>query len=941
MSAGPADADPLQLPLPLSEKAISPRTNTSTSKEQLNYRWPHDLRTRVHLGGKDWTSWKVASMQGDELKFWREQLTGLEKLELPTDHPRPLERSGAGSSVRFTVPAQTTRRLGEVAAGQGAQLFMAGLAGFQVVLSRWSGQDDIAVGSPIVGRNRAEGQDGLGSLVNTLVLRTDTSGNPSFEELLGRVRETVLGAYAHQDLPIESLVKELAPTRDLSRNPLFRIGFQLHTTGEYLWKPPNLAVQPGECGAPGATLDLSVTLAQQPDDSLEGQVVFSAELFEEATAQRLASNYLRVLQQVTADPGQPIGQVDLLTTAERRRILEDWNDTAVPFADDITVHQLVEEQAARTPDAIAVVCGDNQLTYSQLNTRANQLAHHLGSVGVTAESRVAVCLERGVDMVIALLGVLKAGGAYVPLDPEYPRERLQFMLRDTQPPLLVATTGTLSALPENDIPLVVLDEPATIRTLARRHTNNPDPRSGPHNLAYIIYTSGSTGAPKGVMIEHQGVVNYLEFIFRSVLAQHDFGPILQTASISQDASVREIFGGLCAGAKIIVAPAKALADPKGYVEQLLAAGAKNIIACVPSALEPIVKELAGVNKTVRLGTVLVTGERISQLRHMDGLIRGCTERLVNHYGPTECTITSSFSLSHDLAKGDQIGRPIANTELFVMDRFGGLAPVGVPGELWIGGVGVARGYWNRPELTAERFVQHPFSDDPSARVYRTGDLARWLPDGVLEFLGRMDHQVKLRGLRIELGEIESVLASHESVASSVVVVREDEPGDKRLVAYCVAAPDQQLDVSVLRQWCRRSLLENMTPSSLVFLDELPLTPNGKVDRRALPVPDRARPERGQDFVSPRTEIEELIAGVWAEVLGLDRVGVHDNFFDLGGHSLQVALVINKIQLLTKARVDLRVFFATPTVAAFGDHVVELVAAFENSSTSQHRIELNK
>ncbi|MFB7355013.1 non-ribosomal peptide synthetase [Streptomyces gardneri] len=866
--------------------------------------------------------WLTPERAERQLGYWRENLAGVEPLELPTDRPRPLVRSGTGDALTFRVPAATADGLRKLASGQNASLFMAGLAAFQVLLSRWSRQDDIAVGTPVAGRNRAEVEDLVGFFVNTLVMRSDLTANPSFTDLLGQVRETALGAYGHQDLPFERIVEELAPERDLSRNALFQVMFALQNVPESAWTLPGLSIETIEVATHASKFDLTLFLTEQSDGSLDAEIVYSTELFDRATVDRLAGHYVNLLAAVLAHPDRPVGRLDLLGAREREELLAASEGTAVPYGDEdkATIQALVEAQVARTPDAPAVVSGAVELSYAELNARANQLAHHLVDLGIKAGDLVTVCVDRGTEMIVTLLGVLKAGAAYVPLDPDYPAARLEFMLSDTRAPLVVTQSDLVGRLPGTAAAQVLIDTDR--EAVAARPTTDPAPRSGPQDLAYVIYTSGSTGTPKGVMIKHRGVVNYLGFLTGSVLGGRNPGTLLQTVSISYDASVREIFGGLASGARLRIMPTGSMADPRTYLEAAEAEGVRTVLSCVPSAYRALVQTAAECGTDIDFDTVLLSGESPTLLAGEQALVHASAKEVVNHYGPTETTMTAVFHRHHRISDGNLVGRPLANVQALVMDRFGGPAPVGVPGELWIGGPGVARGYWNRRVLTDECFVPHPFSDDPAARVYRTGDLVRRLPDGDLEFLGRIDQQVKLRGLRIELGEIEAALAAHEDVAGVTVIVREDTPGDQRLVGYCVPAAGREPTAAALRDRLRESLPDYMVPNWFVLLDALPQTPNGKVDRKALPRPESERDDTGGAYVEPRNRTERIIADIWAEVLGVDRVGVHDNFFHLGGHSLHAVQVILRVARKLHVELAVRRMFLHPTVADMAEAVAQ-------------------
>ncbi|MET8505486.1 amino acid adenylation domain-containing protein [Streptomyces sp. NPDC004787] len=865
--------------------------------------------------------WLTPEREERQLGYWRKNLAGVEPLELPTDRPRPLVRTGAGDSHTFSIDAGITQGLQKLASEQGASLFMAGLAAFQVLLSRWSRQDDIAVGTPIAGRNRSEVENLVGFFVNTLVMRSDLTANPSFTDLIAQVRETALGAYAHQDLPFDRIVEDLAPERDLSRNALFQVMFALQNVPDSTWNLPGLTFDALDVTNHASKFDLTLFLTEQADGRLEAELVYSTELFDRATVERLAGHYVTLLGSVLAHPSRPVGRLEVLTADERAELLSGAEE--VSYEGGETLHALVEEQVARTPDAPAVAFGAERLSYAELDARANQLAHHLTDRGITPGDLVTVCVDRGTDMIVALLAVLKAGGAYVPVDPDYPAARIEFMLSDTRAPLVLTQSHLTDRLPTGT-PRILLDTDR--EAIATKPTTAPAPSSAPQDLAYIIYTSGSTGTPKGVMIRHRGAANYLRFLTGTVLDGRNPGTLLQTVSISYDASVREIFGGLASGALLRIMPTGAMADPRTYLETARAEGVRNILSCVPSAYQALVRTGAECGIDLDFDTVLLSGESPVLLAGEQELVHASAKEVVNHYGPTETTMTAVFHRHHRISDGNLVGRPVPNVQALVMDRFGGPAPLGVPGELWIGGAGVARGYWNRRVLTDERFAAHPFAPETGDRVYRTGDLVRRLPDGNLEFLGRIDQQVKIRGLRIELGEIETALTAHEDVANVTVVVREDTPGDKRLVAYCVPAAGTEPTAADLRERLRANLPDYMIPNWFVFLDALPLTPNGKVDRKALPVPEGDRPDTGADYVEPRNRVERIVADVWCEVLGLDRVGVHDNFFHIGGHSLHAIQTVLRLAKKLDVELTVRDMFLAPTVADVAAAVAAAAAA---------------
>ncbi len=876
----------------------------------------------------DYAVWQRQWLTGDtldrQLGYWRDHLTGLEPLELPTDHRRPAERSGQGAMVPFTVPADVAQRVREAAGGSGASLFMTLLSVFQLLLSKYSGQEDIAVGTPIAGRNRAEIEDMIGFFVNTLVMRTDLSGDPTFTELLDRVKDTALGAYDHQDLPFERLVEELAPDRDLSRNPLFQTMLVLQNTRDSKgWELSGLTVEPLTSAAHDAKFDLAMYLAEAADGTLDGAVVYTTDLFAEPTVARLVGHFQNLLLAAADRPGARLSELEMLTAAEREQILVEWNHTATDYPDTATIHRLFEERARLSPDAVAVTCGPDTLTYRRLNERSNQLAHHLRDrYGIGPDIPVGVCLDRSPDMVCAILGILKAGGAYVPLDPEHPDDRLAYLVEDTATPLVITQASHADRLPTGTACLALdRDWPA----IAERPVTDPAPVAGPHDLSYVIYTSGSTGRPKGVRIEHQGVVNYLA-------GMQDEFPIsagegfLQATPLSFDVSAYEIFWPLWRGGNVVLVPGAERLD-MGSVTRLMREHRIVGLHFVPSLLDLFVSE-ARPEDCAHLRYAFCSGEPLQP-----ALVRRFVERLpgdlINLYGATEVSVDTTFwRASRTDPQGPVLaGRPMINQTVYILDRAGRLVPPGVLGEVHLGGASVGRGYHNRPELTAERFLADPFAeppaDRPQARMYRTGDLGRFTAAGELDLLGRVDRQVKLRGVRIELGEIEATLLTHGAVGTCAVVVREDTPGDKRLTAYCVPAPDQPLDLAALRGWCGGILPRALMPSAFVALDALPLNSNGKVDHRALPSPDGEGVETGTEFVAPRDEIETALAEIWSKVLGVERVGIHDSFFDLGGHSLLATRLVNQVEILTGVRVSLRKMFLEPTIIGIKNQLIEL------------------
>ncbi|WP_406278228.1 amino acid adenylation domain-containing protein [Embleya sp. NBC_00896] len=857
----------------------------------------------------DFSVWQRQWLTGDtldrQLDYWRGKLTGLEPLELPTDHHRPPVRSGASELFTFNISDELVGRLKSTATDRGASLFMTLLATFQLLLSKYSGQEDVAVGTPIAGRNRAEIEDMIGFFVNTLVMRTDLSGDPTFTELLARVRDTALGAYDHQDLPFERLVEEIAPRRDLSRNPLFQAMFVLQNVPEaHAWALPGLTVESVPITSQDAKFDLTLFLTEQSDGSIDGTVVYATDLFEQATVARLAGHFRTLLSAVAAGPGARLAVLDMLTPAERRQILVEWNDTTTDYPDTKTVHELVEEQVDRRPEAIAITCDAGTLTYRELNERANRLAHHLRGLGIGPEHLVTVCLDRSPDMICALLAILKAGAAYVPLDPDYPADRLAFMIEDTATPLVITDSGHAHRLPATAACFLTDRDWSA---LTAESGGNPEPLASPQDLAYVIYTSGSTGRPKGVQIRHHSLVNLVHWTMTS-FAMKPGDRVALLAGVGFDAAAWELWPALTAGTTSCITTDTIRLTPDLLQQWLQDQNIRGTF--VPTPMLEALAALPWNNTTTSLEYVLTGGD----LLHLP-TDTTLPFRVINNYGPTESTVLVT---STQITPGDPIppiGRPIANTNLYIVDKHHHPVPIGIPGELLIAGTGLALGYLNQPEQTRDRFIPNPFSTDPDARVYRTGDLVKWRPDGQMEFIGRIDNQVKLRGYRIELGEIEATLLTHPTVTAATVIAREDTPGDKRLVAYTVTTADTDIPKTAeLRAHLQQQLPDYMVPAAFVTLDQLPLTTNGKVDRKALPLPDGHRPDLDATYTAPRTPVERAITAIWSDVLTVDTIGIHDNFFELGGHSLLATQVTSRIRKTLGVDVPVRTLFTAPTPA---------------------------
>ena len=850
----------------------------------------------------DFAAWQRQRLQGEalekQLSYWKQQFNGFSPMSvLPTDRPRPAEQTFRGARQSFMIPATLAEELRAIARREQVTLFMTLLAAFKVFLYRYSGEDDIVVGTPIAGRNRAEVEGLIGFFVNTLVLRTGLSGDLTFRELLGRVREVALGAYAHQDLPFEKLVEELQPERDLSRNPLFQVMFALQNVPRHTLKLAGLEVSSVAVGTGTAKFDLSLSVLEEQRGGLRASLEYNTDLFDAATTERMLGHWRNLLEGVVADPEQRISELPLLTQAERHQLLVGWNETKTDYPNDKCIHELFEAQVEQSPDAVAVVFEDKALTYGELNRRANQLAHYLRKLGVGPEARVGICVERSLEMVIGLLGILKAGGAYVPLDTTYPRERLSFMLSDARVQVLLTQRQLFESLPVHGAQIVCVDSEWEV--IARGNEDNAINAVRPENLAYVVYTSGSTGAPKGVQITHGSVVNFLNSMRqRPGLTDQDI--LVAVTTLSFDIAGLELYLPLSVGARVEILSREATSDGKQLLEKLDTSGA-TVMQATPATWRLLLE--AGWRGSPLL-KILCGGEALPRELAAQLATRGSS--LWNLYGPTETTIWSAFK-EVEVGRGVvTIGRPIGNTEIYILDSDLQPVPVGMSGELYIGGKGLARGYLGHSDLTAEKFVPNPFGKKAGARLYRTGDLARYCANGKIEFLGRVDHQVKVRGFRIELGEIEATLEEHPAIKAAVVAARERGPDDTRLVAYYLLNHlEPEPTVSELRAYVRTKLPEYMVPAAFVTLDRLPLTPSGKVDRRALPDPDGLHVAESAGYVAPRTAMEELIAKIWQELLGVERVGVHDNFFDLGGHSLLSMRVIARIERESGQRISPR------------------------------------
>ena len=858
-----------------------------------------------------WQQQQLETVLEKHLTYWLQQLDGAPPLlQLPTDRPRQSIKTNYGEAANLTIGADLTRQLKQVSQQHGVTLFTLLLTAFQVLLYRYTNQSDLCVGTTIANRDRRLLEPLIGLLVNPVVIRTDLSGDPSFQALLKPVQQIVYEAQNHNDLPFHILVEKLQPQRDMSYTPLFQVAFVLLAAGIEDLQLPNLEISRWETPVATVKLDLNLSM-QDTATGLIGRFEYNTDLFDAATIIRMVGHFKALLLAIATNSKQRISTLPLLTQAEQHQLLVEWNNTQTDYPRNKCIHQLFEEQVKRKPNAIAVVFREKRLTYCELNNHANQLAHYLKTLGVGPNVLVGICVERSLEMIIGLLAILKAGGVYVPLDPSYPSERLAFMLDDTKIAILLTT---------HDLAESVNPKPAHLEHVIHLDTDlaelnleaiaNLKHVSTATDLAYVMYTSGSTGQPKGVEVRHRGVVRLVQNPDYVSMSADDV--FLQLAPIAFDAATLEIWGALLNGAQLVLFPEQ---KPSPETIGLVVAEHQVTLLWLTAGLFHLMvdyglDQLKSVRYLLAGGDVLSVSHVQRALEHLEK----CS--LINGYGPTEnTTFTCCYNISSSVLTGKSIpiGRPIANTQVYVLDSHHQPVPMGVPGELYAGGDGLARGYFNRPELSKQRFIAHPFSSDPHARLYRTGDLVRYLPDGTIEFLERLDTQIKIRGFRIELGEIEAALMQHPQVQAGVVVVREDRLDDKRLVAY-VTSHDLSPSVNELHRFLKDKLPDYMVPSAFVVLEALPLTPNGKIDRQALPTPDTTHYNHDQAMVAPRDPIERAIAEIWTQVLEIDQVSIHDDFFELGGHSLIATQIITRIEATFGIELSLSNLFDTPTVA---------------------------
>ncbi len=848
----------------------------------------------------DYTFWQRDTLHDAELNrqlvYWKDRLAKCPVvLELPTDRSRPPVQSHQGSVHRFSLPVNLSRELKDFSHQEGVTLFVTLLTAFCVFLYRYSGQTDFCIGTPITNRSRVELESLIGFFLNTLALRVNVAGNTTFRDVLRHVQDVCLEAYDHQELPFEKLVEELKVARSMSYTPLFQVMFVLQRDLESQVRLPELEVDVKGINPGVAKFDVTLVMVETASGGLRGWWEYASDLFDKTTFETWTAHFQIMLEGIIANPTHALSMLPLLSINQRHQQLEEWNNTNVDYTKDRCVHELFEEQVNRTPDAVAAVCGNQQLTYRELNVRANQLAHYLQKRGVAPGVLVGICVGQSLEMIVGLLGILKAGGAYVPIDPMYPKDRIDFMLKDAQCSVILTQEHFYINLPPQMGDVVLLD--AHWSQIGQENGNNPVGNTMHSDLIYVIYTSGTTGRPKGSGVYHQGFTNLLNWFiqdFQLNASDH----VLIVSSLSFDLTQKNLYTPLIIGGELHLRPLEYY-DPEEIV-QIVYESKITWINCAPSAFYPLVvygDKSVLMKQTLRY--VFLGGEPISLSRlseWIDASPQG-TE-IVNTYGPTECTdISTSYRISSGTRSSDTgvpIGKPIFNVQVYILDENQQVLPVGRVGELYIGGRGVGPGYINDSSLTLQKFVPNPYAKDTKERMYRTGDIVRFLPDGNIIFLGRNDHQVKIRGFRIELGEIETALTEHPGVKEATIVVHEGHFGDKQLIAYFVPEEGLYPAIGDLRHYLIERLPEYMVPSAFLVLDALPLTPNGKVDRKAL-MGQNVEFTSEKEFEDPRTPVEQMLADIWREVLGLKEVGIHDNFFDLGGDS------ILSIQMISKAR----------------------------------------
>jgi amino acid adenylation domain-containing protein len=872
----------------------------------------------------DYAVWQRNYMQGEvlenKLDYWRTKLEGVAPLHLPTDYARPAIQSSRGAMCSFKIEQGLSAELLDLSRQQGATLYMTLLAAFKVLLSRYSGQEDICVGTPVSGRNQQELEGLIGFFINTLALRSQVRKDMAFSELLEEVKETTLGAYEHQEVPFEKVVDAVVKERNMSRNPLFQVLFSFQNTpGAPALKLGELSLSTEGQEHSTTQFDLSF-LIRETSTGINGTVEYATDLYMGETIERMINHYINLLGSIVASPENEVGRLSMLSIKEEKT-LADFNATGAEYPKEKSLVDLFEEQVIKDPEAVALIFEDMELSYAELNARSNQLAHYLQKQGVKAEMLVPICVERSLEMVVGILGILKAGGAYVPVDPAYPEDRISYMLEDTGASIILSNKKSSDHLQGTSALVIELDR--DWKLIEKEKSNSLQSVINPEQLAYVIYTSGSTGKPKGVMIEHQSLVNYLSNSKTSYINESgvNSGSFIHL-SYTFDASLTGLFMPLLSGKYIVLGSGDSL---EVFTDRNLEKYAPyDFIKITPSHLGLLPTTFKSAGGSWLTGKLVIGGEAL-RLSQFDPLINsGINAEIINEYGPTEATVgCSTYSFytlgEHEFTQNEvPIGKPIANAQIYILSNNKELSPIGVAGELYIGGDGLARGYLNRPELTAEKFIKDQFSQEPGARLYKTGDLGRWLPDGNIEYMGRIDDQVKIRGYRIELGEIESVLNGCEHVSQAVVLAKEDSSGNKRLIGYVV--PKEEFNKQDIEDYLNTKLPEYMVPAQWVELESIPLTPNGKVDRKALPDPELA--DRTDEYAAPQNETEEKLAEIWQEMLEVDRVGIHDDFFDIGGHSLLAISLVSIIRKVFGLELPINDVFDYPTVSLLAGRLAE-------------------
>jgi len=887
----------------------------ATLYESYASRTPASL-SEMPLQYADFACWQREWLQGEPLKnhltFWKDYLSGANTvLDLHTDHPRPAVQSFRGARQQFRISGRITESIKSLAQQERTTLFAALLSAFQTLLYRYTNQEDITVGTPVANRNKVEIENLIGFFVNTVAIRVDLSGNPTFRQLLGQVRETIWEVQTHQEIPLERVVEEVQPKRELNRAPLFQVMFVLQNAPLPQLKLADLTLVPIEIDNGTAKFDLTLYM-REAEREMTGSVAYNTDLFESTSIARLIECFQVLLESVADNADQHISKLALLKPAQQQQLLTEYNQTDQAYPLDRFIHQLFEAEAETRADALALVYEKENLSYGELNRRANQLAHYLQSMGVGPEAPVGICMEPSIETVIGILGITKAGGAYVPIDPSFPKERVNFMLDDVRASVLLTRQRLLEKFSECKAQVINTD--ADWQTVASYSDENPHSHVEPGNLVYIIFTSGSTGTPKGVAIEHRQLLNYI-YSIRERLRLPFPASYATVSSIAADLGNTTVFPSLCFGGSLHIISSDRASDPHALAEYFQ----EHEIDClkiVPSHLSALLTSVRS-EQVIPRKRLILGGESSSWslIEKIRSLAPNCL--IFNHYGPTESTVGVLTCEAEDRLSNESasvpIGRPIGNIKIYLLDQYFEPVPIGVPGEVHIGGFGLARGYFNRPELAAEKFVPNPFSHQPGARLYRTGDLARYGPSGNIEFLGRIDDQVKIHGFRIELGDIKAVLDQHPSIRELLVTTYE-ALGAKAVAAYIVFNEGEKVAISELRDYMKKRLPEYMIPAAFVTIDSLPRLPNGKINRKALPAPDNSEVESKTVYEPPAGPVENEIAGIWTRLLGVKQIGARDSFFDLGGHSLLATQLIARIYDVFQVSIPLRSIFERPTVA---------------------------